>query len=113
MEAGRAGEPAAYSLSGSLKRLGFELGRLKTGTSATLNRRSIDFSKMDQQPGDEPTPFFSYRTPRAFTWNNCRATSRTQPRKLVNVIRQNLHRFGNVFRSDSRRRTPVLSIHRR
>ena len=51
MEAGRAGEPAAYSLSDSLKRLGFELGRLKTGTPPRLNRRSIDFSKMDIQPG--------------------------------------------------------------
>src|SRR5213593_3292670 len=62
MESGRAGEPAAYSLSGSLERLGFELGRLKTGTPPRLNRRSIDFSKMDQQPGDQPIPFFSYRT---------------------------------------------------
>src|SRR5437867_148765 len=66
MEAGRAGEPAAYSLSDSLKRLGFELGRLKTGTPPRLNRRSIDFSKMDVQPGDDPVPFFSYRTPRTF-----------------------------------------------
>jgi tRNA uridine 5-carboxymethylaminomethyl modification enzyme len=54
VESGRAGEPAAYSLSDSLKRLGFELGRLKTGTPPRLNRRSIDFSRMGIQPGDEP-----------------------------------------------------------
>ena len=53
MEAGRAGEPAAYSLSDSLRRLSFELGRLKTGTPPRLNRRSIDFSKMDVQLGDD------------------------------------------------------------
>lgn len=92
MEAGRAGEPAAYSLSDSLKRLGFELGRLKTGTPPRLNRRSIDFSKMDLQPGDEPIPFFSYRTPRTFHVEQlpCYLTSTTE--KTKEVIQANLHR---------------------
>ena len=57
---GRAGEAAALSLSGSLKEIGLELGRLKTGTPPRLLRRSIDFSKTDIQPGDEPVPYFSY-----------------------------------------------------
>jgi len=57
---GRAGESAAMSLSGSLKDLGLELGRLKTGTPPRLLRRSIDFSKTDVQPGDEPVPYFTY-----------------------------------------------------
>jgi tRNA uridine 5-carboxymethylaminomethyl modification enzyme len=57
---GRAGEAAAMGLSGSLKELGLELGRLKTGTPPRLVRRSIDFSKTDIQPGDEPIPYFSY-----------------------------------------------------
>jgi tRNA uridine 5-carboxymethylaminomethyl modification enzyme len=57
---GRAGEGAAMSLSGSLKELGLELGRLKTGTPPRLLRRSIDFSKTEIQPGDEPVPYFSY-----------------------------------------------------
>src|SRR5271163_4866296 len=57
---GRAGEAAAMGLSGSLKELGIELGRLKTGTPPRLVRRSIDFSKTDIQPGDEPVPYFSY-----------------------------------------------------
>jgi len=57
---GRAGEGAAMSLSGSLKEIGLELGRLKTGTPPRLLRRSIDFSKTDLQPGDEPVPYFTY-----------------------------------------------------
>jgi tRNA uridine 5-carboxymethylaminomethyl modification enzyme len=57
---GRAGEAAAMGLSGSLKELGLELGRLKTGTPPRLLRRSIDFSKTDIQPGDEPVPYFTY-----------------------------------------------------
>jgi tRNA uridine 5-carboxymethylaminomethyl modification enzyme len=47
-------------LSGSLKEIGLELGRLKTGTPPRLNRRSIDFGKMEVQPGDEPAPYFTY-----------------------------------------------------
>jgi tRNA uridine 5-carboxymethylaminomethyl modification enzyme len=92
MEAGRAGEPAAYSLSDCLKRLGFELGRLKTGTPPRLNRRSIDFSKMDVQPGDDPIPFFSYRTPRTFHVEQlpCYLTYTTD--KTREVIQANLHR---------------------
>ena len=92
MEAGRAGEPAAYSLSESLKKLGFELGRLKTGTPPRLNRRSIDFSKLDPQPGDEPAPFFSYRTPRTFHVEQlpCYVTFTTERTK--EIIRANLHR---------------------
>jgi tRNA uridine 5-carboxymethylaminomethyl modification enzyme len=57
---GRAGESAAMSLSGSLKELGLELGRLKTGTPPRLLSRSIDFSKTEVQPGDEPVPYFTY-----------------------------------------------------
>lgn len=61
-EAGRMGEFAAKGLSESLAKLGLKLGRLKTGTPARLNKRSIDFSKMTVQPGDEPPKLFS------FTW---------------------------------------------
>lgn len=57
---GRAGESAAMSLSGSLKELGLELGRLKTGTPPRLLRRSIDFSRTEIQPGDDPVPYFTY-----------------------------------------------------
>jgi tRNA uridine 5-carboxymethylaminomethyl modification enzyme len=57
---GRAGEAAAMSLSDSLAELGLELGRLKTGTPPRLLARSIDFSKLQVQPGDEPVPYFTY-----------------------------------------------------
>lgn len=59
-ESGRAGEFPANGLSKSLASLGLRLGRLKTGTPARLNKRSIDFSKMRIQPGDEKHPLFSF-----------------------------------------------------
>lgn len=60
VEAGRMGELPAKGLSDSLRNIGLKLGRLKTGTPARLNRRSIDFSKMIEQPGDEPPKMFSF-----------------------------------------------------
>jgi tRNA uridine 5-carboxymethylaminomethyl modification enzyme len=57
---GRAGDVSAMSLSSSLKELGLELGRLKTGTPPRLLRRSIDFSKTEIQNGDEPVHYFTY-----------------------------------------------------
>jgi tRNA uridine 5-carboxymethylaminomethyl modification enzyme len=57
---GRAGESAALGLSESLKEIGLKLGRLKTGTPPRILKRSIDFSKTEAQPGDEPVPYFSY-----------------------------------------------------
>ncbi len=57
---GRAGEAAAMGLSGSLREIGLELGRLKTGTPPRLVRKSIDFTGFETQAGDEPVPYFSY-----------------------------------------------------
>jgi tRNA uridine 5-carboxymethylaminomethyl modification enzyme len=57
---GRAGEPAAQNLSASLQELGIDLGRLKTGTPPRLLRRTIDFSRTEIQPGDEPVPYFTF-----------------------------------------------------
>lgn len=57
---GRAGEVAAMGVSGSLVEVGLELGRLKTGTPPRLLRRSIDFSKTEVQPGDDPIPYFTH-----------------------------------------------------
>ncbi|MBR8836118.1 MAG: tRNA uridine-5-carboxymethylaminomethyl(34) synthesis enzyme MnmG [Stigonema ocellatum SAG 48.90 = DSM 106950] len=60
MEAGRAGEFAAVGLTETLNRLGFETGRLKTGTPARVDKRSVDYSKMTFQPGDEEVRWFSF-----------------------------------------------------
>jgi len=59
---GRINEKSAEFLSDSLKKLGFEVGRLKTGTPARLDSTSVDFSKMSAQPGDEPPIPFSHFT---------------------------------------------------
>jgi tRNA uridine 5-carboxymethylaminomethyl modification enzyme len=62
--AGRAGESSAEHLSDCMRDLGFEVGRLKTGTPPRLDGTTIDFSVMTLQPGDDPPPPFSYRTSR-------------------------------------------------
>ncbi|MFH6974708.1 tRNA uridine-5-carboxymethylaminomethyl(34) synthesis enzyme MnmG [Neisseria sp. 23W00296] len=60
-EGGRAGDPAAQSLSGCLKELNLPQGRLKTGTPPRIDGRTIDFSQLTEQPGDMPVPVFSVR----------------------------------------------------
>ncbi len=62
--AGRAGDFAAMGLSGHLAELGFRIGRLKTGTCPRLDSRTIDYSRLEVQPGDDPPPAFSFRTAR-------------------------------------------------
>ena len=57
---GRAGDSASFGISRSLKSIGFELGRLKTGTPPRLSRRSINFSMAQPQFGDEPVPYFTF-----------------------------------------------------
>src|SRR5258706_2931835 len=62
--AGRAGEPASIELAQALKRLGFPVGRLKTGTPPRLDGRTINWEAFERQPGDlEPVPF-SFATDR-------------------------------------------------
>ena len=57
---GRVGEPAAYGLTESLHRLGFTTGRLKTGTPPRILRKTVDFSKLEEQSGDEEIIPFSF-----------------------------------------------------
>lgn len=59
-QAGRAGDPPSVALSGRLRELGLPVGRLKTGTPPRIDGRSIDFSRLERQPGDDPEPVFSY-----------------------------------------------------
>jgi tRNA uridine 5-carboxymethylaminomethyl modification enzyme len=91
MAAGRAGEFAAVGLTETLNRLGFETGRLKTGTPARVDKRSVDYSQMEEQPGDVDTRWFSFdpevwvereQMPRYLT----RTTAETH-----RLIRENLH----------------------
>ena len=59
-QAGRAGDPASISLAARLRELKLPVGRLKTGTPPRLDGRTIDFSVMERQPGDNPEPVFSF-----------------------------------------------------
>ena len=59
-EAGRAGDPPAKTLGARLRELKLPAGRLKTGTPPRLDGNTIDFSRLDVQPGDEPVPVFSF-----------------------------------------------------
>jgi tRNA uridine 5-carboxymethylaminomethyl modification enzyme len=88
---GRGGEAAAYGLSEQLMELGFQMGRLKTGTPPRLDAKTIDFSALEPQPGDpEPTPF-SYSTaailqPQVLCYLTYTNAATHQ------IIRENLHR---------------------
>lgn len=91
MEAGRAGEFAAVGLTETLNRLGFETGRLKTGTPARVDKRSVDYSKMELQPGDEEVRWFSF-DPQAWVQREqipCHMTRTTK--ETHRLIQENLH----------------------
>ena len=60
---GRAGDPASVRLAERLRALDLGVGRLKTGTPPRIDARSVDFSQLDVQPGDHPTPNLSFWTP--------------------------------------------------
>ena len=62
-EAGRAGDPSASILAQKLKELNLPVGRLKTGTPPRIDGRSVNFKKMVEQPGDSPSPYFSFINP--------------------------------------------------
>jgi tRNA uridine 5-carboxymethylaminomethyl modification enzyme len=89
--AGRNGEPASIPLGNCIRSIGFQWGRLKTGTPPRLDRRTIDFSAFEQQHGDpEPTPF-SFRTRRALENRICCYITHTDER-IHSIIRSNMHR---------------------
>jgi tRNA uridine 5-carboxymethylaminomethyl modification enzyme len=89
--AGRVGEAPSLGLSATLSRLGFRLGRLKTGTPPRLDGRTIDWSGLEMQPGDDPPVPFSYLTDRITTPQvSCGITATTAA--THEVIRRNLDR---------------------
>lgn len=90
-ESGPDGVAAANQLSNCLKKMGIELIRFKTGTPARINRRSIDFSKMEIQKGDQGIEAFSFENePKDFEQVDCYLTYTNE--KTHEIIRQNLHR---------------------
>lgn len=89
--AGRQGEGPAMGLSVSLEEIGFELGRLKTGTPARLDGRTIDWQKLEEQPGDaDPIPFSTLTEKIEAPQIPCHIT-RTTP-ETHQIIRENLSR---------------------
>lgn len=88
---GRAGDPPAIALAHRLRELDLPVGRLKTGTPPRIDGRSLDYSQMTVQPGDTPTPVFSYlgrqeQHPEQISCFITHTTSATH-----DIIRQNLH----------------------
>lgn len=91
-QGGRAGDPASIALSRRLRELPFRVDRLKTGTPPRIATQSIDFSQLTEQPGDNPTPVFSFLGkasdhPRQIS---CFITHTNE--QTHEVIRHNLHR---------------------
>ncbi len=114
--AGRKGENAAYKLTESLRSIGFEVGRLKTGTPPRLDGKTIDFDRCQTQKGHEPIPFFSYTTkPYDIDQQSCYLTYTTD--KTKEVIQKNLRRspmFSGQINSTGPRYCPSIEdkIHR-
>src|SRR5437763_578964 len=89
--AGRAGEAPAIGLARTLERLGFALGRLKTGTPPRLDGTTVDWAAVEMQPGDEPPEPFSTLTERIETPQIQCGITRTTP-ATHDIIRANVHR---------------------
>jgi tRNA uridine 5-carboxymethylaminomethyl modification enzyme len=107
---GRAGDVAAEGLSGSLRSLGFELRRFKTGTPPRLNGRTIDFDRIEEQAGDvDPVPF-SFLTDRIEAPQLCCHITATNA-EVHDLIRANLHRapmYSGQIRSTGPRYCPSI-----
>ncbi|UVT18346.1 MAG: tRNA uridine-5-carboxymethylaminomethyl(34) synthesis enzyme MnmG [Nitrospira sp.] len=108
--AGRAGEASAEHLSDCMRDLGFEVGRLKTGTPPRLDKSTIDFSAMIPQPGDSPPPPFSYRT-QSITTRQVLCHLTYTGLETHDIIRQNLDRsplYSGVIESVGPRYCPSI-----
>ena len=106
---GRGGDKAAMGLSPSLESLGFRLGRLKTGTPPRINRRSIDFSKCEEQPGDEGVCFSFDEPEERMPQVSCHITYTTP--EGHEIIRNNLHRsplYGGTIKGVGPRYCPSI-----
>ncbi len=90
---GRMGEESAEDLSASFSQFGFELARLKTGTPPRIHRDSVDYSRMEMQPGDDPPPFFSRRARREWKLFHMEQSgcSTEEMNRLFHVEQEELH----------------------
>ncbi|KAI7527848.1 glucose-inhibited division protein A subfamily [Hortaea werneckii] len=93
---GRMGEAATHGLSKSLREAGFKLGRLKTGTPPRLDKRTIDFSRLQVQPGDNPPMPFSYLNDRVSVEEQLDCWSTHTNPDTHEVIRQNLDKSVHI-----------------
>ncbi len=88
--AGRSGDQASMGLSDSLRSFDFRMGRLKTGTVPRIDAKTIDYSSLEEQPGDLPTPKVSFFHPRKLVKQvSCHITYTNE--KTHDLIRNNLH----------------------
>ena len=91
VQAGRAGEPASVGLGQQLRALGLSWRRLKTGTSPRIAKGSIDFTKLEAQPGDTPPrPFSFFGPPPSLPQVPCHIAQTTPETEAA--VRENLHR---------------------
>jgi tRNA uridine 5-carboxymethylaminomethyl modification enzyme len=107
---GRLGDPSADGLSAALARLGLPLARLKTGTPARLDGRTIDWAVLDEQPGDDPPQPFSTLTDRITVPQVCCHITATTAATHA-IIRDNLHRsalFGGAIEGVGPRYCPSI-----
>jgi tRNA uridine 5-carboxymethylaminomethyl modification enzyme len=108
--AGRVGEAPAIGLARTLEHLGFALGRLKTGTPPRLDGRTIDWSGLEMQAGDEPPEPFSVLTERIENPQICCGITRTNAATHA-IIRANVHRspmYSGQIRSRGPRYCPSI-----
>ena len=110
-QGGRAGDPPSNALAARLREMPFTVDRLKTGTPARLDARTIDFSKLDAQPGDTPTPVFSFlgHASQHPEQVNCHITHTNE--KTHDIIRSGLDRsplYGGVIEGVGPRYCPSI-----
>lgn len=111
MPAGRAGELPAFGLTDTLRDLGFEVGRLKTGTPPRVDSASVDYAQMEPQPSDEDDHWFSF-DPAEWTPRDtvpCHLTRTTE--ETHRIIRDNLHqtpKYGGFMQSPGPRYCPSI-----
>lgn len=108
--AGRAGDFAAQGLSDSLRELGYKIGRLKTGTCPRLDSRTIDYSRLQAQYGDDPPVPFSFST-ESITQKQIACHITYTNSKTHEVIRSELHRspiYSGIIKSRGPRYCPSV-----